>query len=144
MNIVIFKRKSLDYVFFVVNNGKICVFYIQNDYLNLPRVVNNQLKNDSFFVCFSLFYTTSKISVLLYIKFCLCFIQKVNSSIFLINTFCRKSGLVFEVMEVNSRNSLNYVLLIWVLSRARGVQDFRTRTRLIKIVRPGPATSLHA
>jgi len=119
MNIVIFKRKSLDYVFFVVNNGKICVFYIQNDCLNLPRVVNNHLKNDSFFfVCFFLFYTTSKISVLLYIKLCLCFIQKENSSIFLINTFCRKSGQLVEVTKVNSRN---YVLLIWVFSNIHAI-----------------------
>jgi hypothetical protein len=31
---------------------------------------------------------------------------------------------------------------IW--NRTRFIEYFRTRTRLIKIVRPGPATSLHA
>ncbi len=40
------------------------------------------------------------------------------------------------------------VMRVWVGGKARRVQDFwtRTRTRLIKIVRPGPgpATSLHA
>jgi hypothetical protein len=82
MNIEILKKKSFDYVFFVVNNVKICVFYIQNECLNLPRVVNNHRKNECIFLLlFSfLFFSIQQVKLAYdpYTKLCLCFIPTAS------------------------------------------------------------------